>query len=67
MVRFWEGSRSPSGSCGSRNILKKDNFEKFGRISVGGGVHSPSALVEKMKFIEKKKTDKKKQNLAHIF
>ena len=29
MVRFWEGSRSPSGSCGSRNFLKKDNFEKL--------------------------------------
>ena len=29
MVRFWEGSRSPSGCCGSRNFLKKDNFEKL--------------------------------------
>ena len=27
--RFWEGSRSPSGSCGSRTFLKKDNFEKL--------------------------------------
>ena len=27
MIRFWEGSRSPSGSCGSRNFLKKDNFK----------------------------------------
>ena len=27
--RFWEGSRSLSGSCGSRNFLKKDNFEKL--------------------------------------
>ena len=29
MVRFGEGSRSPSGSCGSRNFLKKDNLEKL--------------------------------------
>ena len=29
MVRFWEGSRSPSGSCDPRNFLKKDNFEKL--------------------------------------
>ena len=32
MVRFWEGSRSPSGSCGSRNFLKKDNFEMLWMI-----------------------------------
>ena len=29
MVRFWEGSRSPSGSCGSMNFLNKDNFKKL--------------------------------------
>ena len=29
MVRFWEGSRSLSGACGSRNFLKKDNFKKL--------------------------------------
>ena len=29
MVRFWEGSRSSSGFCGSRNFLKKDHFKKL--------------------------------------
>ena len=32
VVRFWEGFRSPSGSCGSRNYLKKYNSKNYGRI-----------------------------------